>query len=1229
MDVWHLLDFSAVINHCINSGEGAEFEYDEISGRKVNSAEHGFSVFIEEYINPMLEIARPDQIIVAHDGGIDYRQYIFPEYKAKRLKKKLEESSGEGARQLERCKTLCKQFMASLGITQAHVKGVEGDDLLAYMCQGLRGKKRVYTVDADLLQLCDKDTQVFLKNVWVNPPQLDKETAPKIALFLHGLVGSDFPEYITLYKSLVGDTSDEYKGIHGFGEAKFKEMLLDIEQEGFDELIGMVTENRYHALHEAAGGYEKIPGWLNLITKNTNSWRTSWLLANLHPGLCEKPWRNQVTKIDWYKRVPNGRLLINTLTDAKALDLLDDYQPYIYSQWLIDADNFEESDIADFVELCKQSPCVAFDYEGADDQYPQFIEAANGRGHVDTSHLIPTGVSFCVGPNLENTFYITVGHKDSANLPLEVIRKFLEAIPKGVPVVAQNAAFELAVTKLQLGLVMENVQDTMIMSQYVDENDFSNLKHLSKRWLNFDQMTFKETIAQAGIPNATMRDLRADQVVKYGVDDSLVTAHLWVLLRIQMMLENTWGFYEAEEPLVTNVLVDGYCHGTVLDWDKLAEIKKADEETVTRYTAILRSLLNENCGAVNEKFLQRYFDFESRNWAMEAQYKFNQMPDERFAELGGTKAELLPQMVAQAVSDKKAKMRSLSEYVPYSEELVYPEFKPTLATFKKVCKAIDMPPMDAVSGKKISEWALEQGCFDIDTGETSLNDNQVHFIELLNAALPSFKSRTGKAYDHLKEFCNKYIEAKPKLVKHGSEINTGSPQQMQAALYIMLGFPVRIRSKPQPNSLRANLRMEGAPAANDIAVKTMLAEDCLEDDWRSEALECIKHIKEAETRLGLYHTPYPLWRHPDTGLIYPSIKNFGTVTGRPSGSSPNILQVSKHQQEGVMRSVFLPRKEDHCIIGIDFAGQELRILASVTKDRNLMSAYIGEANADEVLGNLTSDVREFTAEEVLQLDDLRDIHSMTASGMTQVFGLPKMSYEEYVEAHSDEGHEYHEGAKKIRKKPAKQTNFLLAYGGTPPSLATRLIIPEKKAEKMMDSTHAKYPGIAKWQKSSANFARKNGYTITAYGKRRHITNDIFSKDGGKKSRMERQVNNAEIQGCAADILKKVMTASWKLKVWQTTGAICLAPVYDEIVASVPISRAIEYIKMMRSIMNLTPPGQPVPMLADISVGHNWQAQVELGMSPTDERIQEVLDEVAPKVKAKWATLQGKFKDETE
>lgn len=1229
MDNWIILDFSAVMNHCLNAGEGAEFEYDTISGRKVNTAEHGFANFLDFYINPILEIARPDQILVAHDSGCEYREFIFPEYKKKRKERKEEESDGESARQLERLKFLSKSFMASLGIAQAQVKGVEADDLINYFTDGLIGNCRVYTSDVDILQLASDNVQVFIKGIWVNPNEIT-EDCPKMAVFLHDLIGVTFPKYISLYKSLVGDASDEYQGIKGFGDSKFAQMVEDIGVDGLDEVIECLQKKNYKALEDCASTYTKPPKWLDLMLGDTQNWHMCWRLANLKPSLCEAPWRNKITKIKWFKRVPNKVRAMDILADARCSELIDDYENYFPETWLIDSTNFEENDLKEFTELCKKSPCIAFDYETFDDQYEQFQKASNGRGHVDVSRSQITGISFCLGANLEAAFYITVDHKDSHNLDKSVVAKFFDAIPKECIVVAHNSSFELSVTQKQLDKVLEDVHDTMIMSNYVDEDELSGLKFLSKSWLNYNQATFDETIKKSGVPNGTMRDLTAAQVLSYGIDDSIVTAHLWTLFRVIMMLEKTWEFYSQYEPCTTNVISHAYCSGTVMDWDKQAEVHAQDLKVSQESEQALREILSKHCGKPNPEFMANFFKVEERSWRAIARDKYKDLPNERFKELGGTREEVLPNLVNEFVESQKQSFLKLAEYEPYHETLVYPEVKPTVKTINKVAVKLGLNEIASLSMKAIKEYCLQHNPFSFDgEAENNLTPEQKQFVELISKASNQIKDRSGKSYDEFMDFCKKHLDLKPKVVKSGTELNMASPKQVQALLYIILGLPVRLFSKPQQGSVRQRLKLKGSPATDAIAIDTALAEDCSDSDWRTEALHHVKKIKDAETRISLYHVPYPLWRHPDDDLIYPSIRNFNTVTGRPTGSNPNLLQVSKHQQDGVMRSLYLPRKRDHIIVAIDFNGQELRILASVSRDENLLSAYLGSENAKKVTTKTfpVTVSHSFTTEEVIFRDDLSDIHSMTASGMTKVFGLPKMDYSTYVSIYNDENNPDHKTAQAIRKRPAKQTNFLLAYGGTAPTLSVRLIIPEKQAQMMMDSTHATYPNIKLWQNASADFARKHGYTLTAYGKRRHANNDLFSKEGGKRNRIERQLNNAEIQGTAADILKIVLSESWKTKLWQETGAYMIAPVYDEVVASVPIDNAIPYIRRMCAIMNITPKGQPVPMAADVSIGHNWQAQIELGMSPSDEEILQTVEKIRPLVEAKWDSIEGKFKND--
>jgi len=264
--------------------------------------------------------------------------------------------------------------------------------------------------------------------------------------------------------------------------------------------------------------------------------------------------------------------------------------------------------------------------------------------------------------------------------------------------------------------------------------------------------------------------------------------------------------------------------------------------------------------------------------------------------------------------------------------------------------------------------------------------------------------------------------------------------------------------------------------------------------------------------------------------------------------------------------------------------------------------------------------------DIASLDDVKDLHSNTGSGIIQIFGLDaagemvaggtpviktaKMDYAEFIEALHDETHKFHVIANKVRKKPAKTSNFLMAYGGSHIALSQKLIIKEEQGQEIVSAMMKLYPNIEIEQANTLKFAKAHGYSETAYGNRRHATEDLFSNQNGLVNRLGRQLFNARIQGTAADVLKVVMYEAETTEggpIWDRLDAVMMAPVYDEIVASVPVSQAWNYISEMVPIMNLLPPNQAVPMMADVSLGPDWQKQNELGSFPTKEEVESAAE----------------------
>lgn len=1262
-----ILDFKAVLMHCLGAGNDEYCRYDSVTGREVNTAEHGFRVFLDMYVTHLLDNFAPWQILVCHEGGHVYRSQVYPDYKSNRKQKEGEEpkQGPETGEEYEKLAVFAKQFLAGIGATQLHVKGVEGDDVIAHLVEKLSPNYLcyVYSVDADMLRLASDQTMIMLKmkHIINRYDYFDEvvDTCPKnMHAYLEALcdvdgrfldeVKDNVFRFVTLYKSIIGDSADGYSGIKGMGDGKWTKIVQEYGIDGLEDLENIVENHDWATLEEClkAAPEDKILSALHL---HRNDWRMCWNLAKLHPELCWKPSKTKPTKIDFFKRVPDAQRVMNVLTMCNIPEFFDEKIADLMPQkWLIDADNFDGSEVGEFAELCKESFVVGWDYE----TWAPKLEKPDAFNAVGAK---PTGISFCLGNNFQYAFYITMDHKDSKNLPLDTAKQFLEAIPEDTPTVAHNLYFETTVTAKNYDFVIEHGYDTAIMSSYVDENEEAGLKACSKRELNYTQETYEEVMEKACAED--MRGVTAEQVMSYGIDDSIVCCHLFVLYWLRLQLEGTWDFYRLHEPVFTKRTALSQIEGVNIDFDRLKELHEEDLQIIATNDKRLREILEEHCSKPNvqaaKHFVNSDIDFitqkakadikaldeDGLDSRLTAALKFfedmTELDEEAEVLYAALKkdldiAEAIKLLIDVEVYKKLHKAVQGSIYVPYKEYVEPVEIAPTLKNLNEVCLAIDLPLMESVAVSKLSEWeaAIRNYDFEEETDDfDNLTEQQQEFLTLLEKAKPHFKkdARGHEDFQAFNLFCAKVLGKKPKVKFTGCELNAGSPQQMQHMFYCMLGLPVRLRSNPQKGSARDVYGTLGSPGTNALVVDTALAEDVEQDDWRAEALRCLKMIRESETRVSLYHTPYPQLINPETGKVHPSLKGCGTVTRRPTGSAPNILQVSKHQRGGNMRSIYKPLRDDHIIIAIDFAGQELRMLASVTKDFNLLSCYLGEAYTTQYLESLNDPnvkTMSFKTADVVGLGDLRDLHSLTGSGIIHIFGLdengeliaggnpvlpgPKkgFTYEAFSFALHNEDDQWHKLATKVRKKPAKTTNFLMAYGGSAQSLSQKLIIKESDGQLIVDGTMDLYPGIERAQAEAIKFAKAHGYVETAYGNRRHATENLFSNDKSLVNREGRQLFNATIQGCAADVLKAVLRDAEELYVWDRLEAIMMAPVYDEIVASVPYKNAWRYISTMTTIMNLTPPGHAVPMMADVSLGHNWQAQVELGSFPSQEDVEE-------------------------
>jgi DNA polymerase I-like protein with 3'-5' exonuclease and polymerase domains/5'-3' exonuclease len=1131
-------------------------------GKTENSAEYGFERFLDMHLAGHLEISPPRSIIAVWDGGNDYRRGKFPGYK---LKRSTREVSDYVSKQMDALQQLIKDTLSSLGCTQCRVDRVEADDVIAYLCEKLPGKKFVHTGDADLIQLDSETVDVIYRGEMVK-------------------LASDLPNpvNVAISKSLVGDSSDEYPGIAGFGEAKINAIVAEFGEDALLDLEQCVRTKDYSLVQEAMDvatdpvarkGFE-------LILKGIDQWPLMYELAILHPELCEGVHSKRVITIDWTKRVPNQFTLNMVLDSGQCSHWMSRLSQYTPVYELVTADNWDGF-VDRFMAELDRTPFFAFDYESVDVlKHPAFNEAKRSGGdYVDVLSQSITGMSICYGEHLQYTSYISVDHTDTNNVNDEYLKDILETVQEaGKELVAHNAMFEIALTDTNLLYDTGNMLDTRLFAHYVDENESNHLKDLSKLYLNYQQTSYKDTLENAGVDN--MQQMTGEQVLNYGCDDSIVTAQLFDLFYIITHLEGTYDFCTNEETATNAVLYQGFEAGIRIDYDRLQEL--ADEDLVTFDTsmAFIRTELLTNCKepveAQAKELANELTEFEQAKMKLDGK---------------------TPEAISKKLEEMVTTLELSTQYRPLIEVPKEVKFTPTALQITKLAQSIGLPAeLKGVTPNKVTEYLAEVYQ---DRPVGSYTPEQEMFVQCLAGTSTELKKRDGIFFEAFLSECMNIMQLGAPVEIHGDELNLDSPPQMQQLLYCKLGLPIRIHGKLTHGSTREKLNYrEGSPSTDDMAIDTALAEDCPEGDWRRPVLVALKDAKAANTRRKNYWRPYPLWQHPRDGMLHGGIMNCGTVTKRFTGSNPNELQLTS-KDGGRVRSMILPFKDDHVILSPDLNGEELRITASLSEDPVMIDAYNGEVKKD-----LHSITAAAISGAVLHMQAPELMEQITFG---EVNGLNTMLYEDFL-AWLNHGDKTTANVFKNIRKLAKGVNFLLIYVGGPGTLSRNLGVPYDVAEQFLEAALATYPRLKPWQDESILYAQQHGYVKTSYGNRRHIGSGIFSGDNGVRTRLERQAVNSQVQGCGSDIMKVIMKGMNDCQLLKNAGGTLMVAPYDELAISVPRAAAWDCWLQMQAIMTLTPPGHIVSQLPELKASAtDWGSCVELGAHPTEDQFNAVMD----------------------
>ncbi|MDB9731166.1 DNA polymerase I [Flavobacteriaceae bacterium] len=286
-----------------------------------------------------------------------------------------------------------------------------------------------------------------------------------------------------------------------------------------------------------------------------------------------------------------------------------------------------------------------------------------------------------------------------------------------------------------------------------------------------------------------------------------------------------------------------------------------------------------------------------------------------------------------------------------------------------------------------------------------------------------------------------------------------------------------------------------------------------------------------------YVDALPLQVSAQTGRVHTDYMQTVAATGRLSSNNPNLQNIPIRTERGKqIRKAFIPRDQEHLLLAADYSQIELRIIAALSEEDNMIAAFKEGA----------------------------DIHAATAA---KVFNVPLESVSREQRSH------------------AKTVNFGIIYGVSAFGLSNQTDLSRAESKALIDTYYESYPKLKAYMNSQVNFARENGYVETVLGRRRYLK-DINANNAIVRGAAERNAVNAPIQGSAADIIKLAMIAVQKALDDQKLRTKMLLQVHDELVFDV-YKPELEQVKAlvksaMENAFTLT-----VPLDVELGVGENW------------------------------------------
>ena len=351
----------------------------------------------------------------------------------------------------------------------------------------------------------------------------------------------------------------------------------------------------------------------------------------------------------------------------------------------------------------------------------------------------------------------------------------------------------------------------------------------------------------------------------------------------------------------------------------------------------------------------------------------------------------------------------------------------------------------------------------------------------------------------------------------GKEFNLASPKQLGEVLFDDL----KIESNPKKTKTGQYSTSE--ETLSKLSKKHTIVKEIL--DWRS-----------LQKLMTTYINALPNQVDKKTDRIHSVFNQTNTTTGRLSSNNPNLQNIPIRTKNGRMiRSAFTAKK-GNVIISADYSQIELRVIASMSGDKNMIDAF----NNNE------------------------DIHASTAAN---VFGI---NIKEVT---------------KEQRSHAKIVNFGIIYGVSAFGLSNQTNLTRVESKVIIDNYYNSYPSLKEFITDQINYARENGFVKTLVGRKRFL-NDINSRNGMIRSSAERNAINTPVQGSAADIIKLSMIKIFNDLNSKFMKTKLILQVHDELVFEAPQNEVEQAKKIIIDNMENAYKLE-VPLTVDIGVGENW------------------------------------------